>query len=86
VPPSILNSFLSGDKDMELAPALSRVGLVLQYHQERPTSPLNISIKMNKPVLVLLLILGFVALSERFEVVFDQVRNKISRAILDAFG
>ena len=68
MPPSILNSFLSGDKDMELAPALSRVGLVLQYHQERPTSPLNISItKMNKPVLVLLLILGFVALSERFE-------------------
>lgn len=40
VSPSILNLFLSGDEDLELAPALSWVGLVLQYHQDRPTSPL----------------------------------------------
>jgi hypothetical protein len=54
VPPSILNSFLSGDKDMELSPALSRVGLVLQYHQERPTSPLNIYPYGLKPKAVLI--------------------------------
>ncbi len=41
VPPSILNWFLQGDKVQELAPALSRVGLALQYRQDRPTSPLN---------------------------------------------
>ena len=29
--PSILNSFLPGDEVQELAPTLSRVGLVLQY-------------------------------------------------------
>jgi len=40
VSPSILNLFLSGDEDLELAPALSWVGLVLQYHQDWPTSPL----------------------------------------------
>ena len=39
VPPSRLNWFLQGDRVQELAPALSRVGLVLQYHQERPTDP-----------------------------------------------
>ena len=41
VSPSILNSFLSGDEDLELAPALSRVGLVLQYHQESAHFPNN---------------------------------------------
>ena len=41
MPPSILNLFLTGDDVEELAPALSRVGLVLQYRQDRPTSPLN---------------------------------------------
>ena len=41
VPPSILNWFLQGDEVQELAPALSRVGLALQYRQDRPTSPLN---------------------------------------------
>ena len=35
----ILNWFLSGDRVQELAPALSRVGLVLQYHQDWPTVP-----------------------------------------------
>ena len=40
MPPSILNLFLTGDRVEELAPALSRVGLVLQYRQDRPTSPL----------------------------------------------
>ena len=40
VPPSILNWFLEGDRVQELAPALSRVDLVLQYRQDRPTSPL----------------------------------------------
>ena len=39
--PSILNLFLSGDEVQELAPASSRVGLVLQYRQDRPTSPIN---------------------------------------------
>ena len=34
VPPSILNWFLSGDKDLELAPALSRVGFALQYRKD----------------------------------------------------
>ena len=42
VPPSILNWFLQGDEVQELAPASSRVGLALQYRQDRPTSPLNI--------------------------------------------
>jgi len=32
VSPSILNLFLLGDEVKELAPALSWVGLVLQYH------------------------------------------------------
>ena len=41
VPPSILNWFLQGDRVQELAPALSRVDLVLQYRQDRPTSPLT---------------------------------------------
>ena len=41
VPPSILNWFLQGDEVQELAPASSRVGLALQYRQDRPTSPLN---------------------------------------------
>ena len=41
VPPSILNWFLQGDEVQELAPALSRVGLALQYRQDRPTSPLT---------------------------------------------
>ena len=40
VPPSILNWFLEGDRVQELAPALSRVDLALQYRQDRPTSPL----------------------------------------------
>ena len=40
VPPSILNWFLQGDEVQELAPASSRVGLALQYRQDRPTSPL----------------------------------------------
>ena len=35
--PSILNCFLQGDEVQELAPASSRVGLVLQYRQDRPT-------------------------------------------------
>ena len=37
--PSILNWFLQEDRVQELAPALSWVGLVLQYHQDRPTEP-----------------------------------------------
>ena len=37
--PSILNWFLQGDRVQELAPALSWVGLVLQYHQDWPTEP-----------------------------------------------
>ena len=37
--PSILNWFLQGDIVQELAPALSWVGLVLQYHQDWPTEP-----------------------------------------------
>ena len=41
VPPSILNWFLQGDEVQELAPASSRVGLALQYRQDRPTSPLR---------------------------------------------
>ena len=41
VPPSILNWFLEGDRVQELAPALSRVDLALQYRQDRPTSPLT---------------------------------------------
>ena len=41
VPPSILNWFLQGDEVQELAPASSRVGLALQYRQDRPTSPLT---------------------------------------------
>ena len=45
MPPSILNLFLTGDDVEELAPALSRVGLVLQYRQDRPTSPLKLLIK-----------------------------------------
>ena len=39
--PSILNWFLQGDEVQELAPASSRVGLALQYRQDRPTSPLT---------------------------------------------
>jgi hypothetical protein len=35
-------------------------------------------------VLIVLLVLGFVALSKRFEIV--SVRNQIIRTILDAFG
>ena len=41
VPRSILNWFLQGDEVQELAPASSRVGLALQYRQDRPTSPFN---------------------------------------------
>ena len=37
--PSILNWFLQGDRVQELAPALSWVSLVLQYHQDWPTVP-----------------------------------------------
>ena len=37
VPPSILNWFLQGDEVQELAPASSRVGLALQYRQDRLT-------------------------------------------------
>ena len=37
VSPSILNWFLQGDEVQELAPASSRVGLVLQYRQDRLT-------------------------------------------------
>ena len=40
---SILNWFLKGDGGQELAPTPSRVGLTLQYRQDRPTSPLNLS-------------------------------------------
>ena len=40
---SILNWFLKGDGSQELAPTPSRVGLTLQYRQDRPTSPLNLS-------------------------------------------
>ena len=41
VPPSILNWFLIGEKVQELAQAYSRVGLALQYRQDRPTSPIT---------------------------------------------
>ena len=37
VSPSILNWFLQGDEVQELAPASSRVGLALQYRQDRLT-------------------------------------------------
>ena len=37
VSPSILNWFLKGDEVQELAPASSRVGLALQYRQDRLT-------------------------------------------------
>ena len=40
---SILNWFLKGDGGQELAPTPSRVGLTLQYRQDRPTSPLYLS-------------------------------------------
>ena len=40
VPSSILNWFLPGDGTQELAPVLSRVGLVLQYRKARLTSPI----------------------------------------------
>ena len=39
-PSSILNWFLKGDGVLELAPALSRVGPVLQYRRDRHTTPL----------------------------------------------
>ena len=48
---SILNWFLKGDRVQELAPALSRVGLTLQYRQDRPTTPLitDISLQSQQP-------------------------------------
>ena len=64
VPPSILNWFLQGDEVQELAPASSRVGLVLQYRQDRPTSPLTPEDPphhqpQHQPIIVLMVSIGF---------------------------